>query len=41
MFVEVTCKSIRSYAVERYQGIATQTVHAVRQVAITRREPTA
>ena len=32
---------VRSYAVERYQGMATQTVQEVRQVAITRREPTA
>ncbi len=30
---------IRIYAVELYQGMATQTVQGVRQVAITLREP--
>ncbi len=30
--------TIRRYAVEHYQGMATQTVHGVRHVAITPRE---
>ncbi len=30
---------LRRYGVELYQGMATQTVHGVRQVAITPREP--
>ncbi len=37
--VKMVNQKDRSYAVERYQGMAMQTVHGLRQVAIMPREP--